>query len=127
MSPPGGIIRNLFGIIFQHWPRVLIEQAQTGPQNPLLEVRIIGLAQRPAQFIGNPKGSWWFNGFAVLPNQGDLGGAETLLLKVMGQPAYGARASGSNGHQQNGVHPFVFHQSGYLAGAVFVSLGFDPT
>ena len=53
-------------------------------------------------------------------NQADLGGAESFLFEVMGQPANGARACRSNRHQDRRVHALTFHQAGDLAGSAFV-------
>ena len=53
-------------------------------------------------------------------NQADLGGAESFLFEVMGQPANGARACRLNRHQDRRVHALTFHQAGDLAGSAFV-------
>jgi hypothetical protein len=65
----------------------------------MLELRIIGVAQRPAQRKTDPEGTGRPDGHGVFFDQADLGGGDSFFFKIMGQPADGARAVRSDRHQ----------------------------
>ena len=112
--------KNCFRIILQYRSLGRVEQPEAGAQDTLLKFRIIGLAERSAQFVGDPKRPRRFDFFGVQTHQTDLGRREPLFFDVMRHSADGGRAFRSYRHEQNGIDALAPHQPGNLARAVLV-------
>ena len=69
----------------------------------MLKFRIVRHAQGPAQFKRHPKRAGRFDILGMQSHQRNLSRGDAFLLKIMGQPANGARAFRSYRHQKQYV------------------------
>jgi hypothetical protein len=77
-------------------------------QDPGLESWVVGPAEWPTERKTDPQGAGRLDNFAMFADQTDLGGGDSFLFKVVGQPADGARAIRSDRHEQYHVDGIAF-------------------
>ena len=98
-----GIFAGIGGEVFEDRPGSPFEQVQGMPQDPGLEGRVAGPAERPAKRKTDPQGAGRFDNLGMFANQTDLGGGDSFLFQVVGQPADGARAVRSDRHEHDRI------------------------
>lgn len=114
-SAIGLVTRRVFGEIFHYRPLGRCQQFKRCRQNTGLKSRIIGRPKGTAELKGYPKGSGWPDLLGMFSYEADLGGRQPFFFKVVGKPAHGARAVGSDGHQKHRIDAIAFYNTGQIS------------
>lgn len=84
--------------------------------NVPLELWIVRVTQRSAEWKTDPEGPWRSDGLGLFFYQADLGCGDSFRFKKMSKPADGARAVRSDGNQQDAVDLLLFQDGGQRPG-----------
>ena len=103
------VVGDHAGVVNQNRSSGFHEEIERGTQNVHLERRVHGLTEGLAKFERDPQRPRWAHGFHMGAYKGQRDRRQSVFLEVMGKPAHGARAEGSNGTEQHRVDALGRH------------------